>query len=171
MKFEPVIALPTAWTSVCGQFVLHLFEGRLSLADMQHMQDLAARWLTKHPERRVELVVVLPSSANMTMEERQRMARLIKQGEPQRAASGTVILAQGLTGSFQRSVLTGLMLLVPPPHPAKVFAGVQDAVRWLHPHARALMPKLELEQLVAAVDAHVATFRARTRDDAASVSP
>ncbi|HEX5657446.1 MAG TPA: hypothetical protein VFX59_09625, partial [Polyangiales bacterium] len=72
MRFEPVIALPTAWTSVCGQFVLHSFEGHLSLQDMQHMQDLAARWLTKHPEPRVEMVVILPSGARMTSEERQR---------------------------------------------------------------------------------------------------
>ncbi|HEX5658140.1 MAG TPA: hypothetical protein VFX59_13140, partial [Polyangiales bacterium] len=90
-------------------------------------------------------------------------------GEAQRTASATVILAEGLTGSFQRSVLTGLMLLVPPPRPAKVFAKVEDGVRWLFPHARELTgPRLSLEPLILAVELHVAAFRTRTRDGAAS---
>jgi hypothetical protein len=169
MRFDPVIALPNAWTSACGPFVLHLFEGQLSIADMNYMQDLAARWLVKNPQPRVELSVVLPSSARMTLDERQRVASLIKQGERQRTASATVILAEGLTGSFQRSVLTGLMLLVPPPHPTKVFASIQDSVRWLFPYANLLM-ELELQPLFAAVDAHVARFRTRTRDAGASLS-
>jgi hypothetical protein len=170
MRFEPVIALPNAWTSACGQFALHLFEGHLSLGDMEHMHDLAGRWLTKHPGKRVEMVVILPSGARMTLEERQRMVRLIKQGEPQRSASCTVILAEGLLGSVQRSILTGLVLLAPPPHPAKVFATVHEGARWLYPHARELMgARLDLDELLVAVDVNVAMFRARERDDVATV--
>lgn len=170
MRLEPVIALPSAWTCVHGQFVVHCFEGHFPVSDMDHMQDLAARWMARHPAQRVEMVVVLPSSARMSGEERQRMARLIKLGERQRTASATVIMAEGLLGSVHRSILTGLMLLAPPPHPTKVFASVLEGVRWLHPHARALMPQLQLEPLCAAVEGQLAAFRARARDGAASVA-
>jgi hypothetical protein len=162
MRFEPVICLPTAWSSVFMQFVLHLFEGHVSLADMDRIQQLAARWELEHPGKRVEMVVVFPSDARMSPEERARMAQLIKRGEQQRIASATVILAQGLLASVQRSVLTGMMLLAPSPHPAKVFASTAEALRWLFPHLRELCGReLELDDLVVALSAHVAMFRTR----------
>jgi hypothetical protein len=171
MRFERVIALSSAWTSVYQQFVLHLFHGHLSLADMDHMQMLAARWLDENPGKRVEMVVIFPSEARMTLEERQRMVRLIKQGESYRTASATVILAEGMMGSVQRSILTGMMLLAPPPHPVKVFAGVADGVQFLYPHLRALLgQELKLGELLNAVDVHVALFRTRgERNDVQSV--
>jgi hypothetical protein len=162
MRLEPIICTASAWSSVHAHFVVHLFEGQLSLADMERMHAQGERWNAAHPGRRVELVVIFPSNAQMTHEERVRMARLIKHGERQRAASATVILAQGLLASVQRSVLTGLMMVVPAPHPAKVFGGIPDALRWLAPEAQAVCdPSLTLETLVSLVDANIAAFHAR----------
>lgn len=162
MRFEPVISLPAAWSSVFARFVVHLFEGHVSLADMDRMQSLASRWETEHPGKRVEMVVVFPSDARMSHEERTRMTQLIKRGEHQRTASATVILAEGLLASVQRSVLTGMMLLAPAPHPAKVFATTTDALRFLFPHIRELTgPELNLDDLMVALSAHVAMFRTR----------
>lgn len=162
MRFEPIICLPTAWTSVFARFAVHLFEGRVTLEQMERMQTLGDRYNAAHPGKRVELVVVFPSDTRMTSEERARMGRLIKHGEAHRTASATVILAQGLLASMQRSVLTGMMMVVPSPHPVKVFGGVPEAMQWLFPHVRALCgPTLRIEELAGALDQHVAQFQAR----------
>jgi hypothetical protein len=162
MKLEPIICTSSAWSSVYAHFVVHLFEGHLGLAEMDRMHALGEHWRAANPGKRVELVLVFPSDAQMSQEERARMARLIKHGEAQRAASATVILAQGLLASFQRSVLTGMMMIVPAPHPAKVFGNVADALRWLSPQTQAVCDQaLSVEALSALVDANIAAFRAR----------
>lgn len=162
MSWEPLIRLPSAWTSVLGNFGVHLFEGHLSLAQMDQMQVLADRWLEQRRGKLVELVVIHPSDARMTHEERARMARLIKAGESRRTASATVILAQGIVASVQRSILTGLTMLVPPPHPAKVFGEIDEALSWLHPYMQASTgSKLSLEELRRELATHVAEFRKR----------
>ncbi|HEY6879122.1 MAG TPA: hypothetical protein VI299_13945 [Polyangiales bacterium] len=162
MRFDPVIHLPTAWISAAGEFVLYLFEGQLSLADMDRIQAHASNWLLDHPGRRVDMAVVFPSGASMSAVERQRMVALIKLGEAERAASATVFLAEGLLASVQRSILTGIMLLAPPPHPVKIFAHIPEAAHWLYPHLRRLTgPRLTLDVFVRAVDAHIAAFHAR----------
>src|SRR5688572_8852720 len=105
MRLQPLICLSSAWTSVFGQFAVHLFEGHVSVAQMEHLQAIGDRWNGENPDKRVELVIVLPSDTRMTLEERARMNRLIKHGESFRTASATVILAEGLLASMQRSVL------------------------------------------------------------------
>jgi hypothetical protein len=96
------------------------------------------------------------------MEERVRMAKLLKKREKQRVASATVILAQGIMGSAQRSMLTGLLMLAPPPHPAKVFGASRDAVGWLQPYVKSLCgPEATTPSLSAAVDELCARFQAR----------
>jgi hypothetical protein len=162
MRFEPVIALPTAWTSAYSRFAVHLFEGQVTLADMDKMQAIGERWSQKHPGKRVELVVIYPSDSRMSHEERVRMGRLIKHGEEHRTASATVILAQGLLASMQRSVLTGMTMLVPPPHPMKVFGAVSEAVTWLFPQVRALCGRsVQLDELQGAVLTHMTQFQVR----------
>ena len=163
MKLEPIISLPSAWSSVFAHFVVHLFEGHLSVPDMERMHARAERWKTAHPGRRVELVVIFPSDAQMSHDERVRMARLIKHGEAQRAASATVILAQGLLASVQRSVLTGMTMIAPPPHPAKVFGKLADALHWLAPQTQSVCDaRLTPEGLTELVEANIAAFHART---------
>jgi hypothetical protein len=162
MKLEPLICMPNAWPSVSGRFGVHLFEGRVTLDDMGLMQTVGERWTAEHPGQRVELVVVFPSDTRLTNEERLRMLRLIKAGEAHRIASATVILAEGILASMQRSVLTGMMMLVPPPHPAKVFANIADSARWLLPHVQKVgEPSLSLHAFDAALTAHLAQFCAR----------
>ncbi len=138
MQFEPLIRKPTAWTSVAGPFAVHLFEGQVTVSDMNEMERVGDAWFERHRTRLVELVIVYPSSTPMTSEERTRMTKLIKHWEPHRVASCTVILADGLVGAMHRSVLTGLLMVAPPPHPSKIFGNVPEAVTWLAPHLRSL---------------------------------
>jgi hypothetical protein len=162
MTLEPLIRLPTAWTSVCQRFGVHLFEGRVTVEQMAEMQRIGDRWLAKSHGKLTELVVVFPSDTRMTHEERMRMVQLIKHGEQHRIASATVILADGMLGSLQRSVLTGMMMLVPAPHPAKVFGQVSEAGAWLHPHVLAASgASWKVEELQAVLERHLADFRAR----------
>jgi hypothetical protein len=163
VKFEPLFQMPTAWTSVSGRFGVHLFEGRVTLEDMQRMKTLGDQWYRRNPGKLVELAVVFPSDTRMTSEERTGMAQLIKHWEGVRIASATVILASGMLGAMHRSVLTGMTMLVPPPHPARVFAQIADAMSWLLPHLRVacgadVMPGSAL----SAVEGLCAAFQART---------
>jgi hypothetical protein len=161
MILEPLIALPTAMTGVWRQFGLHLFEGKLPLSDMDKLERLGEVWAKRNTGKRVELTVIFPSDTRMTSEERARMVRIIKRWEHVRTASATVILATGLIGAGQRGVLTGLLLLAPPPHPAKVFGEVGAAVDWLAPHIASLCgPEATPAALMAAVDEMSARFRA-----------
>src|SRR5262245_61538209 len=100
MIFEPVIRLPAAWSSANSSFGIHLFEGHVSLAEMDQMQLVGERWNARNPSKRVEMVLIFPSSARMSQEERSRMAKLVQAGEAQRAASATVILAEGMLASM-----------------------------------------------------------------------
>lgn len=138
MLFEPVIRLPTAWTSVANRFGVHLFEGQVTVSDMDRMQQVGDEWHRKNPGQLVEMAVVFPSDTRMTGDERSRMVQLIKHWEKHRVASATVILAGGMVGAMHRSVLTGMMMLAPSPHPAKVFATMTDATGWLLPHIQKL---------------------------------
>ncbi len=79
-----------------------------------------------------------------------------------RDASATVILADGLVGSMQRSMLTGLMMIVPPIHPAKVFGATSPAVAFVAPFVRALgAESATTPALDAAVGRLCARFLAR----------
>src|SRR3954452_10802184 len=121
MKLEPVIDMPCLLSAAWSRFGVHLFHGKVTTHDVDEMERVGDEWFARHPGRLVELVVVYPSRARLTTAERLRLSRMIKRRENDRAASATVILAEGLIGAAQRSVLTGLLMLAPPPHPAKVF--------------------------------------------------
>jgi hypothetical protein len=163
LNFEPVIRLPAAWSSVSGSFVVHLFEGTVTISEMDRMQQIGDAHNARHPGKRVELVVIHSSDARMTSDERTQMARLIKQGACHRTASATVILADGLLGALHRSTLTALLMVARPPHPAKVFGDVPEAMRWLWPQLRALQATAPtIEQLDQGLAAHLAEFRARS---------
>ncbi len=166
VKLETIIDIPCLLTGVWSRFGVHLFYGHASTADMDAMEAAGDRWLADNPGRTVELVVIFPSRARMTTAERMRMARLLKKRERFRDASATVILAQGLTGAVHRSVLTGLLMLAPPPHPARIFAATHDAVTWLRPYVQSLCgAEATTPALTAAVDELCARFS--TRLDAA----
>ena len=63
---------------------------------------------------------------------------------------------------MHRSVLTGMQMIVPAPHPLKVFGSTTDAVKWIAPHVRELCgPESTAEALDAALAEFTARFRAR----------
>jgi len=164
MALSATIQLSSAWSAFDRRFVVHLFEGHLSIADMDRLDALGRRWEQDNPGKRVELVIIYPTDARMNGEERTRMGKLIKRGERERAASATVILAEGLLGAMQRSVLTGLQLIVPPVHPQKVFGAVAPAVAWLVPHVQQVNGgDVTAASLAAAVDDLRRAFDARER--------
>lgn len=160
--FSPIIEMPMATVGVWRRMGVHLFQGKLTLDDMDRLDELGGAWRRKMPGKMVELVVVYPSEAQMTTDERKRMARIIKRWEKDRVASSTVILAEGLIGSLHRSILTGLQMLAPTPHPLKVFGAVAPAVEWLTPFVRELSePDVSAAALLAGVDELCAGFVAR----------
>jgi hypothetical protein len=143
---------------------VHLFEGKLTVEDMDRLDTQGADWRRRVPGKMVELVIVFPSEARMTSEERTRMAAIIKRWEHVRLASSTVILAEGLMGSLHRSVLTGLQILAPAPHPLKVFGTIAPAVKFLAPFVVELCgPEATEDALLHGVDELCARFAARPR--------
>ncbi len=136
MRLEPIIEMHCMISALWRRFAVHLFEGKVTIADMDRIERESQTWHEKVTGKLVEMVVIFPSEAKMTSEERTRMTRIIKRWEHKRMASATVILAQGLVGSMHRSVLTGMQMIVPAPHPVKVFGNVPDAIQWLSPRVR-----------------------------------
>jgi hypothetical protein len=116
--------------TICGA---RFFEGKLTLENMAQLEKESERWHSKIKGKLVEMVVIHPSESKMTSDERQKMKGIIKRWEDTREASATVILAQGLLGALHRSVLTGLQMAVPAPHPTKVFGTIDAALSWLAP--------------------------------------
>jgi len=167
MMFEPVIRLSSAWSSVSGRLGVHLFEGRLTVADMNRMQMIGDEWRRKNTMKTADLSIIYPSDSRMTTEERTRMAQLIKHDEQFRVAAATVILADGMLAAVQRSILTGLVLVAFPPHPAKVFATTAEAVHWLLPHIWRLQgPGLTTADALVAISELCAEFQARPESQA-----
>jgi hypothetical protein len=66
-----------------------------------------------------------------------------------------------MVGALQRSVLTGLNLLASPPHPAKVFSEVPDAIDWLLPHLGAVCGPRSLAEVTTGVREFCDTFQQR----------
>jgi hypothetical protein len=162
VKLEPIIDMPCLLSGVWQHFAVHVFHGVVTTHDMDKMEAAGDAWLKRNPGRTIELVIIYPSKARMTTEERQRMARIIKRREKERNASATVILAEGLTGAVHRSVLTGITLLAPPPHPWKVFGKTSDAVKWIAPHVQALSgERVDPAALGQAVDDLCNQFQSR----------
>jgi hypothetical protein len=161
IALEPVLRSPTMITGIWRRFGVHAFEGALSPDDMSRLESFGNVWHKKNPGHVVEMAIIFPSEARMESDARARMAKIIRRSEMMRRASATVILGRGLVGSMQRSVLTGLMMIAPPPHPIKVFGSITDAVVWLTPHIQAVCgADAKPQELNAAVDALCATFHA-----------
>jgi hypothetical protein len=161
MKFEVLIQLPTMLTGVWRGVGVHAFEGRVTIDEMARIEVAGTVWHKQNPGKVVELVVIFPSDARMNAEERARMATIIKRWEGVRTASATVILASGLVGSVHRSMLTGIQMLAPPPHPTKVFGSTSEAVSWLAPHVQAICgADVARDELLTGVNDLCTSFRA-----------
>jgi hypothetical protein len=161
MKLEPIIQMHNMLTGTWRRFGVHVFEGQLTLDDMTRLDMASSAWMRRNPGRLVELVIVYPSDTRMTSTERERMALIVKKWESMRTASATVILATGLIGAMHRSILTGIRLLAPPPHPMKIFGDTAEAVTWIAPHVAELCgAEATAPALNAAVEDFCTTFLA-----------
>jgi hypothetical protein len=167
MKLEPIIQLPNVMTGMWRRFGVHAFEGTLTLDDMARIEAAGNLWHKKNPGKVVELVIIFPSDARMNGEERTRLAGIIRRWESIRTASATVVLASGLPGAMHRSILTGLHMIAPPPHPTKIFGATTDAVTWLAPHIQALCGvDATRDHLLAAIEDLCMAFRTARRGSA-----
>jgi hypothetical protein len=166
MKLEPINQLPNMMSGMWRRLGVHVFRGKITLDDMTRMDVAGCLWHKRNPGKIVELVIIFPSDAHMNGEERERMALVVKRWEGARTASATVVLAGGLVGSMHRSILTGLRMLAPPPHPAKVFGTTADAVEWLLPHVRALCgDDFGAQDLLLAIEDLCTTFKGRVDNE------
>lgn len=162
MRFESVVQRSSVWSGVHRNFAIHLFQDRVTVEQMDELDAIGTEWRKRHPGKLVELVVIYPSSNQMTGDERARMTKLMKRWSSDRIAAATVILAEGILGALHRSVLTGLTMISPPSHPAKVVGTVPEAVLWLAPHVSALWNRpTTVVELLPAVQAYCAEFEAR----------
>jgi hypothetical protein len=162
VKLDPIIEMPCMVTGNWRRFAVHVFEGKATLADMAAIEENSERWHAKIRDQLVEMVIILPSNAKMTGDERSKMTHIIKRWEHTRIASSTVVLAQGLLGSLHRSVLTGMQMVVPPPHPTKVFGSIDDGLRWLAPYIqKSSGADAQADTLIVAVDNLIAYFGKR----------
>lgn len=150
-------------SAVWRRFGVHVFEGKLTLGDMDKIDELGSAWRKKNPATTVELVIIYPSETIMNAEERERMGRIIRRWEHQRIASATVILATGLTGALHRSILTGLQFIAPSPHPVKVCGTIRDAVAWLSPKLQTIDAEATPPTMQHAVEDLCARFQANRK--------
>jgi hypothetical protein len=165
MKLEPITHLPNMTTGMWRRLGVHAFHGKLTLDDMTRMEVAGTVWHKKNPGKVVEMVIIYPSDARMNNEERERMAAIVKRWERVRTASATVVLAGGLVGAMHRSILTGLHMLAPPPHPTKVFGGIAEAANWMLPYVQALCgDDFGGDDLLTAIDDFCTAFQ-KTREE------
>jgi hypothetical protein len=165
MKFDPILHLPNMITGMWRRFGVHAFEGPLGLEDMDRIEAAGDLWHRKNPGKMVEMVIIFASDARMSGDERARIAGIVKRWEGIRTASATVVLASGLMGALHRSILTGLQMVAPPPHPTKVFGAMPEAVDWLMPHIEALCGvDTARGELLAGIDDLYATLRPRGKE-------
>jgi hypothetical protein len=166
MKLEPIIQLPSMMTGMWRRLGVHAFQGKVTLDDMTRVEVAGSLWHRNNPGKVVEIVIIFPSDARMDNKERERMAGIVKRWESVRTASATVILATRLVGSMHRSILTGMHMLVPPPHPTRVFGAVAETVTWVLPHVRDLCgADVGGEALLGAIAEFCATFQLMRRGE------
>jgi len=114
--------------------VIWVVDGSTPPEELERLRTISRAWREEHPEPTVNLIVIYPTQTTMDAAQRKVAAKFIDETKHTRVASATAVLATGMVGALHRSLLTGLSILVPPPHPVKITARVVDAVDFLHPH-------------------------------------
>jgi len=132
--FEHLIEQQNVLFAAWRRFGVYLFEGPISIGDIDRIEMSGSQFFRKSPGKIVEIAVIFPSDSRMSSEERAHWGKTLKRWGSRRLATATVILATDLVGSMQRSVLTGLQLITRPPHPTKVFPKIDEAILWLAPY-------------------------------------
>ncbi|MGE0786978.1 MAG: hypothetical protein AB7S26_14995 [Sandaracinaceae bacterium] len=119
--------------------VLWVVDGQTPVSELEQLIELSKRHNARYGDpRNVALTIIHGTPSGMSAEERAAAARLIESTKHTRVASSTVVLARGLVAAVHRSILTGISLLVPPPHPVKVCSDVPSALSFLQPHIESL---------------------------------
>lgn len=103
-------------------------------------------------EKHVALIVLYPAQTTMSAEERKCLAKMIDESKHRRLASSTAVLSQGVIGAVHRSILTGISILIPPPHPNRIVSTIDDAVAFVHPHVVKACGPITRAELRAMVD-------------------
>lgn len=143
---------------VWRQVVIWVVDGQTPVEELERLRRVVRGWADEHG-RGVALTVIHPTRSGMTSEERASVARMIDETKAGRMASATVILATGVLGALHRSLLTGLSLLVPPPHPVKFTSDLDHAIAWLRPYVEHLSgPVRESDIRAIAEDLHAAVL-------------
>jgi len=116
--------------------VLWVVEGHTPLEQLEALRRRFAELSRERgDEKHVALTILYPTDSTMSAEERKCVARIIDESKHRRLASATAVLAQGLMGAVHRSILTGMSILVPAPHPHRITATIEDAIDFVHPYA------------------------------------
>jgi hypothetical protein len=141
------------------QLVLWVVDGHTPLDELERLRVIVQSWSRAQGTlKNVTLVVLHDNRSTMSAEERRSVSRMIDETKSQRVASATVVLAGGIVGALHRSILTGFSLLVPPPHPTKVYADVESAIAFLHPHIESVcgpVPPAHLDAMVNALHGEI----------------
>lgn len=117
------------------RLLIWVVEGHTPLPTLEALRlRLTALSRERGDEKHIALTILYPSDSTMSTEERRSVARMIEESKHRRLASSTAVLAQGLMGAVHRSILTGMSLVVPPPHPNRITATTDDAIAFLLPY-------------------------------------
>lgn len=110
-------------------------QGHTNVAELQELRVLFGMLAkARGDEPHVSLIILYPSDSTMSGEERRVVTKLIEESKHRRLASATAVLATGVMAAVHRSILTGINLLVPPPHPNRITASIDEAISFVHPH-------------------------------------
>jgi hypothetical protein len=132
--------------------VVWVVDGHTPLEELERLRVVVRDWMRERGSaKNVSLVVIHANSTTMSGEERRTVAKIVEDTKSSRIASANVVVSSGVVAALHRSILTGLSLLVPPPHPVKVFANVSPAIRFLHPYIEALCGRVAPEEIEAFV--------------------
>jgi hypothetical protein len=117
------------------RLLIWVVEGHTPLDQLEKLRiRIGALSRERGEHKHVALTILYPSDSSMSADERACVARMIEETKQRRLAASTAVLAQGVMGSVHRSILTGMSLLVPPPHPNKIAATEDAAIAFVHPY-------------------------------------
>jgi len=116
------------------RLTLWVVDGHTPVDELESLRQLSQEWREATTEKVVSLIVLHGRRTTMSGPERRSVMNMINETKHTRLASATVVLGRGLIGSAHRSILTGMSIIVPSPHPVKICAEVSEAIDFLHPY-------------------------------------
>ncbi len=169
-RAEPDRVTPSYAIGAWKNLVIWVVDGHTPLEELERLRARVSDWnRARGGAKNVALIVLHAARSTMSAEERRSVARMIDESKHTRAASATVVLADGVLGALHRSILTGISMLVPAPHPTKVFADVERAIAFLEPHIARNCGEVRREDVAAMVaDLHLLLRQAKLEAEGAA---